>query len=822
MFKIFFLHLILVLLYSGTMSSKITTTPLNMDFNGVVISGTNIVAYSDKGAILITTDRGNSWEQKSIYDYGSIQCLIDKDDALWGVMDIGVIIKSTDHGVNWTTHRIGLDKGDSCKYLAVSDDNIFVRTKDRIVQYDKDYMYLNEYKNSLLETKRFEMSGFDEWIEPFLFMAFINGKLLVSVGKETYNGNGYIYSFDEDLNLLNIIDIYKYLPGFSLNRYTDFSGFELKNVFSYNDQTVFIIKHLPFIVSDDLSEWSYLFDDHTIGKKDNPNSDNVVFLQNYLNNDTFYCGHSDTNPEYSWIVGYGSGSIKIQTIGIRKFINDSLELQNNLFDNSYYCSKSWGPGAKISNIYYSLIDNDFIVLDDSIVVWRGFNKTLLQSQDLGKEWELISHFSNHKEPKLIINDSIFYFFDLISKQISRTNNGGQTFLPVKIDSNEHIPYFQDFGYGPFLFYIDSNGKGLFTGPFPFGINYPEIPELAYTEDFGRTFRFIHKDNIGINKAISFCNVVDKQSKLIVAVNYENDDSCRVVSFTKNNYEFELISTDTTMTIHHILAEDLSHFYAFAKVKATNEKQYESFEVKETTDGSLSWNTLCTIDRPVDAKYFYTHNQDSVFMTALNPNRIYLYDRNRNEIDTLFIDDENKYKFLQLVCISDQFFIFGDSLLLENTNRQDLTEWQPMEWDYGTPHFKQCLFKGNIALVEMEDDKRTPGHYKITLDRTSKVEEQTENNEIAHFYAARPYPLPAKNTVRSKVFWDSDYRIENAWIRVYGILGQEVSTKDKIKVENIESYSAEVVWDCSQMNPGIYFIVLDYHGQTKTIPVVVGR
>jgi len=147
--------LIFVIPYYSLATNDFTTTPLNMDFNGVVISDTNIIAYSDNSAILITTNRGNSWEQKSIYDYGSIEVMIDKEDALWGVMDIGVIIKSTDHGVNWTTHRIGLDKGDSCKYLAISDDNIFVRTKDRIVQYDKDYKYLNEYKNSLLETKRF-------------------------------------------------------------------------------------------------------------------------------------------------------------------------------------------------------------------------------------------------------------------------------------------------------------------------------------------------------------------------------------------------------------------------------------------------------------------------------------------------------------------------------------------------------------------------------------------------------------------------------------------------------------------------------------------
>ena len=823
--RIVILIIIFESIFNVSYATDFNIIPLTMDFNGVVISGTNIIAYSDNGAYLITTDRGKSWKQHSIFDYGSVELMIDKEDALWGVIDIGIILKSTDNGLNWIPHKFELDEGDTCKYMAVSDDFLFIRTKDKIIRFDKDFNYLNEYQNSILFCDTLEYKGHEFYLDPFLFMTYINNRLIVSVSHKQYNGNGDLFIFDEALNLMDTVDLNECIKGFSLIRYIDFYGFELKNVFKYHNDNVCIIKYLPFIVNEDFTEWRYFYDNSEICKSINGTTNHNLFIPNYLNNNILYHGYKTRNESIRYFRPYSSSfSTIIYTLGITKYNSqaDFLELIGNIFDNSFFTSQSIGP-VKADAIYFSLFSKSFVVLEDSVVVWRGYKKTLLQSRDMAENWELVSHLSNARKPSLIINDSMFYYFDFISKQITRTKDGGQTFLPVKIDTNEHIPHFQDYGYGPFIFCIDESGKGIFTASFPFGVIYSAIPEFAYTEDYGRTFTFVHRDSMRLSRVRGLSNIIDKQNKFLVALNYQNADSCRIITFTKDNFEYEFVSVDTTMTIHHILAVDLQHFFAFAKVKPNDVNNYETFEVKETNDGSQTWNTICKIDQSINPLHFYQHNKDSVFISALNPNRIYLYDRTRNCFDTLFTDDVNTYKNLQLMCISDHFFITADSLFLENSDRQDLSQWKLGGWDYGTPYIKSLLFKGNIALAEFSDAKRTLGHYKITLDNTISVKtENIENSQIAHFYAAKPYPNPANNTVKVKVYWDANYKLENAWMSVYDILGQDVGSKQELSVNNIQAYSGEIIWDCSLVNSGIYFIVLDYLGQMRSIPVVVGK
>ncbi len=833
-FKYLFVLLLLFFSHYFSASSNLKMKPIDYDFNGVVISDKNVIAYSDAGYCMITTDKGNTWMEKEVYDYGSIQSLIDKDDALWGVMDIGVFLKSTNNGISFETHSFEIEKGDTCFTLAVSDNNLFVRTKNKILKYDKQYNLLAEFDDPIIKCDTMAQELYKIYISPFKYMTYIENNLLVSVSKQPYNGTGYnngngdILVLDNDLKVLDTIDLIEKVQSVmnkrsvDFTKYRDFYGHELNTAFEYKDGYVFIIKSLPFFVDKTFSDWDYFFKDSDIGRYYHAPNTRFNFVPCDIRNDKYYCAYNDVNKSIYYIKNfYGKGTF-FSTKGICRYNEeiDSLGILGELFDNSYYTSQAVGM-SRMDAITFSLRTKNMVVLDDSFVVFAGLNKTILQSKELGKNWELVSHINNPWKILSISNDSTFYYLELFYKQIIRTIDGGKTLLPVEVDTLEHYPYFQDLDYSEFIFTMDEEGRGIFTCKFNGGnVIYTTIPELAYTEDFGRTYKWKHCDSMRLSFTTSLSNIIDFEKKWILALNYRNNDSTRIVCYTKDTFEYEHISTDTTMIIHHILADDPQNFFVFADVFDDEDQTYE---VRKTEDGSKKWQTVCTINHPVNSLHHYTHSKDSIFISTINPNRVYLFDRNRNTIDTLFRDDDTKYRNLQLLCISDHFFIIGDSTIYKNTNRNDLSQWQKEEWEYGTPLFVACKFiKGNMVLVEMGDEKHPIRQYKLTIDQPTSVSESVEFKETAHFYAARPYPLPAKNSVRSKVFWDSDYRIENAWIRIYDILGQEVSTKDMIKVENIESYSAEVVWDCSQMNPGIYFIVLDYHGQTKTIPVVVGR
>lgn len=102
-----------------------------------------------------------------------------------------------------------------------------------------------------------------------------------------------------------------------------------------------------------------------------------------------------------------------------------------------------------------------------------------------------------------------------------------------------------------------------------------------------------------------------------------------------------------------------------------------------------------------------------------------------------------------------------------------------------------------------------------------VEYETLTEE--HFYSAPPQPNPASELVRAGIYWDSqDYDIEDAEKGVYDILGNKISERRDLQVTNIQPYSAELIWNCSGASSGLYFIVLNYKGQTRTIPIIVTK
>ena len=93
----------------------------------------------------------------------------------------------------------------------------------------------------------------------------------------------------------------------------------------------------------------------------------------------------------------------------------------------------------------------------------------------------------------------------------------------------------------------------------------------------------------------------------------------------------------------------------------------------------------------------------------------------------------------------------------------------------------------------------------------------------HFYAEPAKPNPASDIVHAGIYWDDPfYNVEYAEKGIYNIMGNRVSGGKDLNVNNIQPYSAEIVWNCSQVSSGLYFIALYYNGKTKTVPVLVTR
>ena len=270
---------------------------------------------------------------------------------------------------------------------------------------------------------------------------------------------------------------------------------------------------------------------------------------------------------------------------------------------------------------------------------------------------------------------------------------------------------------------------------------------------------------------------------------------------------------------------MQHYYMLCTVQDSANLYHKWFEVRETNDSGRTTTTTLKCDQFFEFKQIYQQNNDSVFFTTLSPARVYLYDKTRNVIDTLFKDSINYYTNLQIMYLSGQFFIVGDGIFLQSTDRSDLTKWQPVKWDFGTPSFYNVIFKGNVALADMSDSLRPENNYRISLTSAglpSLVKSEVQKYYTNNFYSAPPYPIPGTNLIKANIYWNSTNDINSCIKGVYNVDGELISAKDKITITKINQYNGTMTWDCSGVSDGTYYIIFNINGTLQPIPVVVGK
>ncbi|MFN3269977.1 MAG: hypothetical protein ACK42G_05270, partial [Candidatus Kapaibacteriota bacterium] len=100
-----------------------------------------------------------------------------------------------------------------------------------------------------------------------------------------------------------------------------------------------------------------------------------------------------------------------------------------------------------------------------------------------------------------------------------------------------------------------------------------------------------------------------------------------------------------------------------------------------------------------------------------------------------------------------------------------------------------------------------------------VEPKTDR-DIVYFYHTPPYPMPARNIVQIKIYWDGILHLNEALLGVYDVMGNKVEDKERIRVALRDNGYGEIEWECSEVPAGPYFILLRWTGGSKSIPVVV--
>ena len=127
-----------------------------------------------------------------------------------------------------------------------------------------------------------------------------------------------------------------------------------------------------------------------------------------------------------------------------------------------------------------------------------------------------------------------------------------------------------------------------------------------------------------------------------------------------------------------------------------------------------------------------------------------------------------------------------------------------------------FYHDSLVFYSNAVDSNNIAHFKGEgIDTATNIDEVIDINEN-YLYFCPPFPLPASKIVRTKVYWDASYDIDNDVISVFNIFGVRVSGKEAIRIDKFNSYSGYLVWDCSNVEPGVYLLQIKHGTAIKTI------
>lgn len=540
----------------------------------------------------------------------------------------------------------------------------------------------------------------------------------------------------------------------------------------------------------------------------------------------------DFSSDIGYIDGWKSRAGIPENIYLTKFdlSKNTLEIVGNKYSSDYVLEdvQTNSIGGRYAG-YYDLKTSKFNFVNNATIIVVGRSKLIFVTYDLGKTWELKSFVQG--VPNKIYDDKMYVTGGIYS---SISNDGGMTYTPQRITDTSacHTCRFTDI----YQTFISPEGKGFLHGRVQFD-NYANI---GFTQDFGRTFQFksaLEFYSNGFKFATNFALIGDEYYNII---NRRTTSSNPLLPFKwvtygfyfdKNDFsKYRQVVLDTSKhKYYYIYPENETNYTEVLQSIEANHPKDQYLEIRSTTDKGETWTSDHRIKNYSESYKFYEHNKDSLFITSYNltyygdidyMNRVYLYDRTRGALDTLFIEDEVEQKNLQVVYFDNSFYLMGDKIL-KKANK-DLSSWDEVpNWPSKNPTFGDVVSSNDVLLVKYNDEIRQEknfylnNYYKIVVDKTTNIESP---KITLRTYSA--YPNPATNLVKAELYWESGFDIRKSIKGVYDVNGNKVADKNTIIVTNTDNYSGTLEWNCSNYQSGLYFIFIEHGDNRQSVPIMI--
>ncbi len=745
---------------------------VSSDFKGSIYDGKALLVYGTGGVILRSTDLGKQWEQINLDDRFNIIGMELIDGILFGLTNLNYLIKSENNGQSWRAFE--LEPYHRFKHLSSHNKRLICMTDTKIIIYSTNLAKIHEY-NLQTDTNHYEFTISDN-------------TLYYPAGK------GKIRSINLSNHQERLIDMKS--AGFC-------TDCELpRNLFSLGKSIYF-----------NLDNRLYSYD----GSKFKTALYALAYGKYCVNNNDIYQIYNVFN--------------KSANLDSLYFIKANLETgffhHIKIRENDRYITN-----LKINNVRF---------IDENTVIAVGANKLIYMSHDKGVNWKLVSVMP------FLYNENVRFDNTNAGNITSygkfyRTNNSGITWLPQRTYDSRYTQGGFQYVWGSSglcFFYDKDNGYSWSTKL------YSVKENMIYTRDNCET------TNI---KEMKFKYLT---SEPLLHLNFENEMLLLLSGgYRYNRYTiFFILNLEPEEKSRSVL--DSSHVKFIAKYKDnkligvavkysepdTNQAVFfknSYLYLFETDKNMTSFNEITKIDISIEKSYLdrYSIVDDDLFiMKAYDENQskhlsiLYRLNLSTLKLDTIYTYDTNYlYSFSNMTKINNTYYYSfyewnkTDHLtyLIANEDFKN----KPTEWYDVTPKERYStvrinLYQNNLYQITAYDS--LVGHGVVWFNKTdpgtSVAETNTETSDLP-LYLSRPYPLPAREFVQVKLFWDKSQSIEKAIFTVSNLLGELVSSAHQFILNEINDYSAELIWRPPNLPPGIYFITIRVGQSTKTIPIVI--
>ncbi len=765
---IFIPFLLLMSLAVATIAGELKLIPIIVDFKGVEVKGDTTYAYGNYGSLLQNCDGQKSWKQLRVFEKGNISGFINKNGRMVSFSNYGEMSVSDNNAISWTKIN---DLNDSVIAVIDASDRYFVRTKNKIFELNDSFEVEKEcsyYTNIPSSTLNLSQS-----------MVYMNGYLVVVVDSTS------LVRFDESLKIIDTISINKYCP-------------------SQNDDGKFHIcsdnNSIYFFVS------SYLFR-----------------IRNFETIDTVYTFSRGDHYYYKTIDNVLYAIEKEEIINHAPFLNiyRYIEPDSVIALGSLDCA--------ISDFDIS----DFTVSGDMITIVSK-SKLIIQNRLTDKVVNRISDLSGISATSKIlpeqINDSSYLFY--MGSPFYRTDDSGVTFARTVGDS-----ILSKKNFITTFVYKSNNDNKLYYGGYY--LNYKSNALVLVTDDFGNSFDTLKMEDFTYNgSGIQISNIQKCGDYFHIALNaYGNKKYNWIYTYDK---DFHYINKhrDSNYIINYINLKDTNNYTLLVLDSI--------WKIEYTTNSGIDWNVVKEYPNSVDTlwtdsvHYTLIHKSHLLnYKEVIYDNKTYLVIFSYNKTDSIYtieaLDIDNRemkqiYNAKTKEAISAAIDYDNDNVYLSLNDTLYVIDniFERAKW-----YYYLLPYNGKINNYKLKKyNKRYFGYYSddvhqknlywlVPSGELTSVEDCIVELE-PYFYAYPPYPIPSGNSVRTLIYWESKYKLEETGFCIYDAEGVKVEGNQNIIFDKLSPYSGAIIWNCSQVSNGVYFIHIRHGNSSHFLKVMVFR